>query len=392
LRRPINRNGSAGTNEAGKLPAVSVIIPVRNEEKVIKKLFHALSQLIYPKELLEIIFMDDNSTDATGELIRKYIDENRERDIKLITSKQPQNQGKSALLNRGLELSKNEILAFYDADTFMAPDSLSRLTVILREDPGADIAMGVSLPFCRTTNLLTQLNYIETIYYNRVLLPGQCQLYATIFPSGRNYAARKKSVEKAGGWNENSVGECYELGLRMLKVKKADIRIIPDARAEEVIPENFHDWFSQRVRWNRLNLDTTSGFFVEFKDFLKCGNWLKALPNLANHVWDSLFIVLFYTILLTGIFVKPGVVFWTIFISTALVYMLIYSIGYLMALIRQAEITMADICRIPFMWLIYQQMIFLSICCAVFLKITRGTMTGRDRTEKIIPERKSCRS
>jgi len=391
LRGLINCNGSVGVNEFDKFPAVSVIIPVRNEERVIEKLFHALSRLIYPQERLEIIFMDDSSTDATGKLIKKYIDDNSQRDIKLITSKQPQSRGKSALLNQGSGLAKNEFLAFYDADTFMAPDSLSRLITVLHKDQKVDIAMGVSLPFCRTTSLLTQLNYVETIYYNWVLLPGQCQLYATIFPSGRNYVARKKSIEEAGGWNENSVGECYELGLRMLKVKRADIRIIPEARSEEVIPENFHAWFSQRIRWNRLNLDATSSFFVEFKDFFKCGSWLKALPNLANHAWDSSFIILFYTILLTGIFVKPGVVFWVIFVSMALVYMLIYSIGYLIALIRQSKVTMTDICRIPLMWLVYQQMIFLSICCAVFLKITRGAMTGRERTEKTMPERGSCR-
>ena len=95
-----------------KYPKISVIIPVYNAEKFLR---HCLDSIIYQThENLEIICIDDGSTDNSPQILQQYAS----KDFRIIIEKQ-QNQGASVARNRGIELAKGEYLHFVDADDWL---------------------------------------------------------------------------------------------------------------------------------------------------------------------------------------------------------------------------------------------------------------------------------
>ena len=82
-----------------KLPFISIIIPAYNEEKTIGKTIEALGQIKYPKKLLEIIVVDDGSTDKTYQVASEF------KGIKVFRKK---NGGKGSALNFGVKRARGE--------------------------------------------------------------------------------------------------------------------------------------------------------------------------------------------------------------------------------------------------------------------------------------------
>ncbi len=105
IRRPVKRGPIR--------PMVSIIVPVHNGAEVVDLKIANLRALDYPSDLLEIIFVDDCSTDDTWDRIRNV------KRIRL-----DRRQGKSAALNAGLEAATGEIIAFTDVGVMLEPDSL----------------------------------------------------------------------------------------------------------------------------------------------------------------------------------------------------------------------------------------------------------------------------
>ncbi len=96
-----------GNADAAALPSVSVIVPVHNGEVTIGACVESLLALDYPKDKLEIIVVDNRSTDGTGEILRRY---------PISTLSEGTVQSSYAARNRGILHSSGECLAFTDAD------------------------------------------------------------------------------------------------------------------------------------------------------------------------------------------------------------------------------------------------------------------------------------
>ena len=99
-------------DKMNSIPSVSVIVPAYNAEKNIATLIESLLDLDYPKELLEILIIDNNSNDRTKEIIKQY-------PVKLLEEKNIQSS--YAARNCGIRNTKSEILAFIDSDCIATP-------------------------------------------------------------------------------------------------------------------------------------------------------------------------------------------------------------------------------------------------------------------------------
>lgn len=113
-------------------PTVSIIVPVYNAEKNVDTLITSLLNLDYPKELLEIILVDNNSNDRTKEVIRRY-------PVKLL--EETRIQSSYAARNKGIKNAKHEILAFTDSDCMVTPQWVREgVTTLISKS--ADLAGG----------------------------------------------------------------------------------------------------------------------------------------------------------------------------------------------------------------------------------------------------------
>jgi len=107
------------------LPFISIIIPARNEEKLIRGCINSLNQLDYPKERLEIIIVDGLSTDHTADVAREL------GAIVISNPKQTVSPGR----NVGFENAKGDLIAFTDADCIVDAHWLSNSIKYFETDP-----------------------------------------------------------------------------------------------------------------------------------------------------------------------------------------------------------------------------------------------------------------
>ncbi|MCX7929591.1 MAG: glycosyltransferase [Chlorobi bacterium] len=100
-----------------ELLTVSIIVPARNEEHRISTCLDALSTLDYPHDRLEIIIVDDRSTDRTGQIARSYAERIPTLRVVSLTEAQTGNlQGKAGALDAGIQCARGEIILLTDAD------------------------------------------------------------------------------------------------------------------------------------------------------------------------------------------------------------------------------------------------------------------------------------
>lgn len=138
---------------------ISVIIPTYEHAETISACLDSVFAQTYSP--LEVIVVDDGSTDNTPEVLKKY-------EGKIISIKQ-ENQGSNPARNRGLKEAKGEFVIVCDADVIMVPEMLQKMVMTLDEHPEASYAYsGFTFgwkTFWGTTfsaNKLKQMNFVHT--------------------------------------------------------------------------------------------------------------------------------------------------------------------------------------------------------------------------------------
>ena len=130
---------------------ISIVVPFYNEEKHVEGCIKALLSQNYPADQYEIIMIDNNSTDRSVEIVRKY------PRIKLYKE---QEQGDFAARNRGIVESKGEIIAFTDSDTAPLDDWLQNIAKAMI-DPKIGIIIG-GLQFSPNSKSLSMMADYES--------------------------------------------------------------------------------------------------------------------------------------------------------------------------------------------------------------------------------------
>ena len=169
---------------------VSVIIPCFNVEKWVGEAIDSCLKQTYPH--IEIIVIDDCSTDKSVEIIKSYGD-------KIIWESLPENKGGCYARNRGFALSKGEYIQFLDADDFILPDKIERQINFL-EETGADAIYGDWRFQGHQSNGVIFLEQIEKPGEQADILES---LIINWWTAVASLLYRRTAVEKSGGWDED---------------------------------------------------------------------------------------------------------------------------------------------------------------------------------------------
>jgi cellulose synthase/poly-beta-1,6-N-acetylglucosamine synthase-like glycosyltransferase len=102
-------------------PCVTVIIPVHNEEDIIREKLENCLRVDYPRDKLQIVVASDGSTDDTNRLVRSFSGEG----VRLVEL--PTRGGKTRAINCSMEAATGDIVVFTDANAFLQPEAVSRL-------------------------------------------------------------------------------------------------------------------------------------------------------------------------------------------------------------------------------------------------------------------------
>jgi cellulose synthase/poly-beta-1,6-N-acetylglucosamine synthase-like glycosyltransferase len=230
-------------------PAVSILVPAHNEATVIALTLEHLCALDYPVDRMEIIIVDDGSTDGTGDIVDRVAD----RDSRVRCLRVPPHlggRGKSAALELAVDASKNELIAIYDADNRPEPGSLRSLVSALVADPNLAATVGKFRCINRRRNLLTRFINIECLAFQWIMQAGRWSLLGVTTLPGTNFVIRREVLHEVGGWDKDALTEDAELSIRIYETGRC-IRFVPRAITWEQEPEKLGTWFRQRTRWAR---------------------------------------------------------------------------------------------------------------------------------------------
>lgn len=267
-------------------PRLSMLTPAYNEEATVTESVRALLTLSYAD--LEVVLINDGSTDRTLEVLRHEFDlapvhpvyrrrvahepivglyRSRQKPNLVVVDKA--NGGKADALNAGLNVASGELVCAMDADTLIEPDGLLRMVrPFLRSDDV--VAVGGTIRAangCRVSGGRVvearvpsrPLAGIQVVEYIRAFLFGRCgwnRLGGNLIVSGAFGMFRREAVIGAAGYVHETVGEDMELVARMRRLGHDQngptrVEFVPDPVAWTEVPDTLPVLGRQRDRWHR---------------------------------------------------------------------------------------------------------------------------------------------
>ena len=264
------------------IPTVSIVIPVHNEATTIAKTLKSAFTSRYPKNKLEVIVVNDGSTDATRTIVEQFAR------VKLINQKQ---KGKAAALNTGMKYCKGELFVCLDADSYVAPNALHRLTPYFVDLNIGGVICAIKINEPKT--FVQKLQWFEYILsaFARKLMAKINVLYMT---PGAFSVYRTSILRKLKGFSVGNLTEDFEMALRLHK-HHYTIKINTASISYTTAPETLFKLFNQRVRWYRGFISNTLSYRSLFFN--------SAYGMLGSFQLPIAVITMFLSVFIVGIFV-----------------------------------------------------------------------------------------
>ncbi len=296
-------NRPNGHVKEGRLPVVTVQLPIFNEALVVERLIDAVVQLDYPRSLLEIQLLDD-STDETTDLASARVDHYRQQGFRISLIHRSDRTGfKAGALKAGLEQATGEFIAIFDADFVPEPDFLKK-----------------TVPYFLTNS---RLGFVQTRwghlnrYYSRLTAAQALALdgHFIIEQTARNRAGllmnfngtaglwRRDCIQTAGDWQGDTISEDFDLSYRA-QLSGWECLFLPDVVAPAEIPPQLAAFKRQQFRWAKGSIQCLKklGWSV-FKAPISLWVKIQALIHLSSYLVHPLMVIL---ALVTPVLIMTG--------------------------------------------------------------------------------------
>lgn len=222
-----------------RYPSVTVIVPCYNEEDTIAKTVRSLFALHYPKDKLEIILVDDGSTDGTWNELQKFAS------MKNVRAFRQANGGKHVAVNFGIAQATTELIGGLDSDSFVHPEALKRIATYF--DDKETMAVCPSIIVHEPKNFLqkAQRTEYEMSIFTKKMLAFSGGIHVTPGPFS---IFRKTVFDTIGPYKKAHNTEDQEIALRMHRAGYK-IEHCPDAYVYTKSPSTIPKLYRQRLRW-----------------------------------------------------------------------------------------------------------------------------------------------
>lgn len=351
------KNFDKEIKEIDEYPMISILVPAHNEAKVIGRTVESLLLLNYPKSKMELIVINDNSSDNSKEILENIKDRYNNYNFTIInTDSLTGGKGKSNALNIGYTISKGDFIAVYDADNTPDKNALRYLvqTIVMNDELGAVI--GKFRTRNKNKNLLTKFINIETLSFQWMSQAGRWQLFNLCTIPGTNFILRRSIIEEIGGWDSKAIAEDTEISFRIYKLGYK-IKLVPQSITWEQEPETVKVWIKQRTRWAKGNIYVLMKYI---KNIFKQGR--------NKIVFDIAYFFSVYFLFLTSVIISEILFVLSISklveISIPINFFLIWILSYLLFIIEvsisltieKGEATIENIFIVAIMYFTYSQL------------------------------------
>ena len=300
-----NYNSQKVDYDESNYPSVSVIVSARNEEKNISSCIESLLKLDYPREKLEIIIINDRSTDKTGEVIKAYSQKNSELIYVETEESSSRLKGKTGALNQAIKKSKGEIILTTDADCEVKPTWVKEMVRYYDDNTGVVNSYTIIKP----ESIYSGFQSYDW-FYLLTIASGADGINNQLSCVGNNMSYRRKAYEEVGGYEKVkfSVTEDFMLLKTIRDNPKWKVKFPVDEKIlNYTLPcSDFKELYRQKKRWGRGGLDIRfTGFIVGLI------GWSAGTAMLGGWILGCLSAYLLYVIskiLIDMLFVLPAAV------------------------------------------------------------------------------------
>jgi cellulose synthase/poly-beta-1,6-N-acetylglucosamine synthase-like glycosyltransferase len=246
-----------------RLPRVSVLVPLLREREIAAQLIDRLSRLTYPKSLLDVVLVLEESDSVT----RKTIASTALPDWMSVIEVPAAGDltTKPRALNYALDFCRGSIIGVWDAEDWPEADQIERVVTRFNEAP-ANVAclQGVLDYYNARTNWLSRCFTIEYATWWRIILPGIARMGLVVPLGGTTLFFRRDLLEQLNGWDAHNVTEDADLGVRLARHGFVT-ELLPTVTREEATSRAW-PWVRQRSRWLKGFMIT---YFVAMRAPLK---------------------------------------------------------------------------------------------------------------------------
>lgn len=238
-----NRHKIKSTTQSSWTPSVDILIPAKNESRVIERTVRQFLELDYPN--FKVWVIDDASDDSMPSILERLKKELPNFDyIRRPAGSYP---GKSAGLNDALPHCRAEVIAVFDADAYVAPDFLKRILPVLEPDTVGAVQSQKRIYEHQKKNFLPSCQsseYALDTYFQdgRDLIGGAVEL------RGNGQLIKREALIDVGGWNNKAITDDLDLTMRLL-LSKWTIRFSADTHVYEEAVTTWKGLMRQRRRW-----------------------------------------------------------------------------------------------------------------------------------------------
>ena len=257
------------------LPSVTIVIPAMNEADVIERTIRAAANSDYPSDLLEVVAIDDGSTDGTGDIMLEMANEFACVDAVIFS----ENQGKREGMATGIVRGSGEVIVFIDSDSRVAPDAVRNIVQYFAYDEVGAVS-GLADVDNKEVNVLTKMQAVRYYVAFNVVKSAEARFGAVSCCSGAFSAYRRTAVEEVmPEWlrqtflgTKSTYGDDRALTNYVMR-ERWKILYAPDARSATMVPETFRQFLRQQLRWKKSWIRES----IAAAKFMWRGHWANTL-------------------------------------------------------------------------------------------------------------------
>ena len=245
----------------------TAILPARHEEGVIGDTLRQLWKTSYPKDLLEVVVVCEESDGGTIEEAEEAATEIGHSGVRVVSfaaGDRPVNKPRG--LNVALGETENEVVTIFDAEDDIHPEIFDVINTTMQEKDASIVQAGVQL-MDHGSSWYSLQNVLEYFFYFKSRLHYHARV--GMIPLGGNTVFIKRDLlEDIGGWDEACLTEDADVGIRLSALgEKIFVTYDAEHATREETPDSIGGFVKQRTRW-------CQGFFQVFRK----GGW-KKLPT-----------------------------------------------------------------------------------------------------------------
>ncbi|MFS0781164.1 glycosyltransferase [Bacillus sp. 1P06AnD] len=292
-------------------PGVSIIIPCFNEKEWISRTIISCLNQDYPVDKLEVIIVDDCSTDGSQEEIKKTVDLIHKEAGRYLTKERlkmillPENGGKRIALVEGVKMAKFDLVTFVDSDSFLDSMAIKNLVQPF-QDPKMGGVAGRTDVENKYTNALTKLQTVRYYIAFRIMKAAESYFDSVTCLSGPLSCYRKNLIiENEEAWlNQTFLGHSATFGddrsMTNYILKEHRTGYQDTAICSTIVPSDTHVFLKQQMRWKRswLRESLRAGSFIWRKEpFMALFFYIGLIVPIAAPVivlYNLVYVPIFY--------------------------------------------------------------------------------------------------